>query len=125
MFTETATMCGGSATVLAASLAVYRFKLVRGMGDVDRFRAIAVPAYAVFALINLGMSVFTGFTVTEVEIGGFGAKLDLVLSLFANFIGALTLNSNFDFVDSKVRRGLDSAWAWTGAYGLEFSIFWI
>lgn len=114
-----------TATVFAISLVVYRSGRVRNMAKVNKFLMIAVPAYVVFSLVNWGMSVWGGFNMREVEIGGMGIKLGLVLSIIAIFIGALMLISDFDFVANGVRNGLPSSWEWAAAYGLVFAIIWI
>lgn len=115
----------GTAVVFAVSLVAYRSGRIRDMGKVNKFLSIAVPAYVVFSLINVGMVMFGGFNMREVEIGGLGVNLGLVLSLFAIAIGAFMLISDFDFVANGVRNGLPAQWEWTAAYGLVFAIIWI
>ena len=115
----------GTAVVFAVSLVAYRSGRIRNMGKINKFLSIAAPAYVVFSLINIGMVSFGGFNMREVEIGGLGINLGLVLSLFAITIGALMLISDFDFVANGVRNGLPAQWEWTAAYGLVFAIIWI
>ena len=115
----------GTATVFAVSLLAYRSGRIRDMGKVNKFLSIAAPAYVIFSLINVGMVMFGGFNMREVEIGGLGVNLGLVLSLFAITIGAFMLISDFDFVANGVRNGLPAKWEWSAAYGLVFAIIWI
>jgi len=115
----------GTAVVFAVSLLAYRSGRIRDMGKVNKFLSIAAPAYIVFSLINIAMVSFGGFNMREVEIGGLGVNLGLVLSLFAIAIGAFMLISDFDFVANGVRNGLPAQWEWTAAYGLVFAIIWI
>jgi len=115
----------GTAVVFAVSLLAYRSGRIRDMGKVNKFLSIAAPAYVIFSLINIGMVSFGGFNMREVEIGGLGINLGLVLSLFAIAIGAFMLISDFDFVANGVRNGLPAKWEWTAAYGLVFAIIWI
>lgn len=115
----------GTAVVFAVSLLAYRSGRIRNMGKVNKFLSIAAPAYVVFSLINVGMVMFGGFNMREVEIGGLGVNLGLVLSLFAITVGAFMLISDFDFVANGVRNGLPAQWEWTAAYGLVFAIIWI
>lgn len=114
-----------TATVFAVSLVVYRSGRVRHMSKIRKFLSIAMPAYVVFSLINVAMAMFGGFNMREVEIGGLGIRLGLVLSIAAIFMGALMLISDFDFVDNGVRNALPAQWEWTAAYGLVFAIIWI
>jgi len=115
----------GTAVVFAVSLLAYRSGRIRDMGKVNKFLSIAAPAYVIFSLINIAMVSFGGFNMREVEIGGLGINLGLVLSLFAIAIGAFMLISDFDFVANGVRNGLPAKWEWTAAYGLVFAIIWI
>jgi len=115
----------GTAVVFAVSLLVYRSGRIRNMAKVNKFLMIAAPAYVVFSLINVAMVSFGGFNMREVQIGGLGVNLGLVLSLFAITVGALMLISDFDFVANGVRNGLPAQWEWTAAYGLVFAIIWI
>jgi uncharacterized YccA/Bax inhibitor family protein len=114
-----------TAVVFAVSLLAYRSGRIRNMGKVNKFLSIAAPAYVVFSLINVGMVMFGGFNMREVEIGGLGINLGLVLSLFAITVGAFMLISDFDFVANGVRNGLPAQWEWSAAYGLVFAIIWI
>jgi uncharacterized YccA/Bax inhibitor family protein len=115
----------GTAVVFAVSLIAYRSGRIRDMGKVNKFLMIAAPAYVVFSLINIAMVQFGNFNMREVEIGGLGINLGLVLSLFAIAIGAFMLISDFDFIANGVRNGLPAKWEWTAAYGLVFAIIWI
>ena len=115
----------GTAVVFAVSLLVYRSGRIRNMGKVNRFLMIAAPAYVIFSLINIAMVSFGGFNMRDVQIGGTGVNLGLVLSLFAITVGAFMLISDFDFVANGVRNGLPAKWEWTAAYGLVFAIIWI
>jgi len=115
----------GTAVVFAVSLIAYRSGRIRNMGKINKFLSIAAPAYVVFSLINIAMVSFGGFNMREVQIGGLGVNLGLILSLFAITVGALMLISDFDFVANGVRNGLPAKWEWTAAYGLVFAIIWI
>jgi len=115
----------GTAVVFAVSLLVYRSGRIRNMAKVNRFLMIAAPAYVIFSLINVAMVSFGGFNMREVQIGGTGVNLGLILSLFAITVGAFMLISDFDFVANGVRNGLPAKWEWTAAYGLVFAIIWI
>ena len=115
----------GTAVVFASALTAYRMGWIRGSSKIRKFLAIAVPAYVVFSLINVAMVMFGDFNMRDVEIGGLGIKLGLVLSLFAITVGALMLISDFDFVENGVVKGLPAKWEWSAAYGLVFAIIWI
>lgn len=114
-----------TAVVFASALTAYRMGWIRGSKKINKFLAIAVPAYVVFSLVNVGMVMFGGFNMREVEIGGLGVNLGLILSLFAIAVGALMLISDFDFVENGVVKGLPAKWEWSAAYGLVFAIIWI
>jgi len=114
-----------TAVVFASALTAYRMGWIRGSKKINKFLAIAVPAYVVFSLVNVAMVMFGGFNMREVEIGGLGVNLGLILSLFAIAIGALMLISDFDFVENGVIKGLPAKWEWSAAYGLVFAIIWI
>jgi len=115
----------GTAVVFAVALAVYRSGRIRNMRKVNRFLAVAVPAYVVFSLVNFAMVYFGDFNMREVTITGTNIPFGLVLSVFAIAVGAFMLISDFDFVANGVRNGLPAKWEWTAAYGLVFAIIWI
>lgn len=115
----------GTSVVFAVSLIAYRSGRIRNMGKINKFISIAAPAYIIFSLINIAMVQFGNFNMREVQIGGTGVNLGLILSLFAITVGALMLISDFDFVANGVRNGLPAKWEWTAAYGLVFAIIWI
>ncbi len=114
-----------TAAVFTVSLVVYRSGRVRNMGKINKFLMIAVPAYVIFSLVNVGLTWFAGVNVREVEIAGIGMPLGVIISAIAIFIGALMLISDFDSVANGVRNGLPAQWEWAAAYGLVFSIIWI
>jgi len=114
-----------TAVVFAAALAVHRSGKVRQMAKIRRFLMVAVPAYVLFSLINVGMVMLGGANVREMIIPGTGMPWGLVISLVAIAVGAFMLLSDFDAAQQGVRNQLPAAWEWTAAYGLVFSVVWI
>ena len=115
-----------TATVFAVSLAVYKSGRIRNIGKVRKFLAIAVPAYVVFSLVDVGMVMFLDqSSVRDATLPGSDFPLGILLSAFAILVGAFMLISDFDFVDNGVRNGLPKVYEWTAAYGLVFAVIWI
>jgi uncharacterized YccA/Bax inhibitor family protein len=78
---------------------------------------VALPAYVLFALVNLVISFATGVSLYS---GGWG----ILVSLFAIALGAVMLVNDFDTV-SKMEGQAPSIMEWSCAYAIVLDIIWI
>ena len=108
-----ATLC-----VFGVMLAAYRFRIIRATNKLYRFLAIAVPAYMVFVIINLGLVLFTD---VNLRMGPLG----LAISLFAVGLASLCLILDFDQVERGIANRLPREHAWMAAFGLMVTLVWL
>src|SRR4051794_30352089 len=109
----------GTLGTFAAMLALYKFQVIRATPKFQRILMIAGAGYLVFALLNLGLSVFTGNSAYNVT------GLGLLISAFGVGLAALFLVLDFDFIDQGIRNGLPERYAWTAAFGLIVTLVWL
>jgi uncharacterized YccA/Bax inhibitor family protein len=109
----------GTLGTFAAMLALYKFKVIRATPKFQRILLIAGAGYLVFALLNLGLALFTGNSAYDVT------GLGLLISAFGVGLAALFLVLDFDFVDQGIRNGLPERYAWTAAFGLIVTLVWL
>lgn len=94
------------------------------------------PKMQKFALISLLGLIFSrlaiwGLSLLGVNIGGVegpsvaGIPLSVVISVFAVFIGAICLISDFDQVQRGVRQGVPAKYAWLSAFGMMVTLVWL
>jgi len=109
----------GTLGTFAAMLALYKFKVIRATPKFQRILLIAGAGYLVFALLNLGLALFTGNSAYDVT------GLGLLISAFGVGLAALFLVLDFDYVDQGIRNGLPERYAWTAAFGLIVTLVWL
>jgi uncharacterized YccA/Bax inhibitor family protein len=109
----------GTLGTFAAMLALYKFKVIRATPKFQRILLIAGAGYLVFALLNLGLALFTGNSAYDVT------GLGLLISAFGVGLAALFLVLDFDFVEQGIRNGLPERYAWTAAFGLIVTLVWL
>lgn len=117
----------GTASVFAATLALYAFRIVRVTPKLTRFFFIAMIAYGLFSLVNLVL-MWTGvndqpFGVRSYEI--FGIPIGVVLGLLAVALGAYSLMLDFNNVEIGVQRGVPAKYGWQAAFGITATIIWL
>jgi uncharacterized YccA/Bax inhibitor family protein len=109
----------GTLGTFAAMLALYKFQVIRATPRFQRILMIAGAGYLVFALLNLGLAMFTGNSAYDVT------GLGLLISAFGVGLAALFLVLDFDFVEQGIRNGLPERYAWTAAFGLIVTLVWL
>ncbi|QCR20006.1 hypothetical protein C1N71_11640 [Agrococcus sp. SGAir0287] len=117
----------GTASVFAATLALYAFRIVRVTPKFTRFFFILLIAYSLFALVNFVLQM-TGVTqgmfgLYSAEIAGI--PLGLALGLLAVALGAYSLMLDFNNVEIGVQRGVPAKYGWQAAFGITATIIWL
>lgn len=117
----------GTASVFAATLALYAFRIVRVTPKFTRFFFIILIAYTLFGLTNfvlqmtgLNQNMFGLYSATI-----FGIPLGLGLGLLAVALGAYSLMLDFNNVEIGVQRGVPAKYGWQAAFGITATIIWL
>ncbi|WP_167147171.1 Bax inhibitor-1/YccA family protein [Actinomyces sp. ZJ308] len=110
-----------------AMLAAYSYGGFRVQGRFRRVVVVATLGYALFSLINLGLSM------TGVVGGAWGLRsmtimgipLGIPLGIIGVILASLFLAIDFEFIENGVRNGLPQRYAWAAAFGLVVTIVWL
>ncbi|HET8794841.1 MAG TPA: Bax inhibitor-1/YccA family protein [Arthrobacter sp.] len=118
----------GTLIVFGVTFALFKSGKVRASPKAMKFFMIAISAYALFSLVNLGMMMF-GATEsawglrTDVEI--FGIPLGVFIGVLAIGLAAFSLIIDFTAIEQGVRNGVPAKYSWTAAFGLTVTLVWL
>jgi uncharacterized YccA/Bax inhibitor family protein len=108
----------GTLATAGAMFAAYRFGWVKVDARFTRFMMFALIGYMVFALVNLGFSMFAGMSV-------YSSPFGWLIALVGVGLAAFTLNLDFE----QIRQGAAERWPkemeWRAAFGLTASLIWL
>lgn len=112
--------------VFLVTLALFASGKVRNSPKLQKFALISLIGLIVSRLLIwlLGMA----GVVTSAGAGGpviFGIPLSVAISVFAVFIGAICLISDFDQVKVGVQQGAPAKFAWACAFGIMVTLIWL
>ncbi len=111
--------------VFGVTLALFSSGKVRNSPKMQKFVLISLIGLIVSRLLIwvLGM---VGVPVAGVyDQSIFGIPLAVFVSLFAVFIGALSLIGDFDQVKIGVQMGAPAKYAWSSAFGIMVTVVWL
>ena len=108
-------------SVFAGMLLAYKTGLIKVTAKFRRIVTMAVIGYVIFALINLG---YTLFTQAPFGIGGTSA-LGIGISLFAIGLASAMLAVDFDSIDRAIAAGAPEKYSWLLAHGLIVTLVWL
>jgi uncharacterized YccA/Bax inhibitor family protein len=108
-------------SVFAGMLLAYKTGLIKVTEKFRRIVTMAVIGYVIFALINLG---YTLFTQAPFGIGGSSA-LGIGISLFAIGLASAMLAVDFDSIDRAIAAGAPEKYSWLLAHGLIVTLVWL
>lgn len=106
--------------VAATILVLYSNGKIRTTPKLTRFFMIATISYGIFLLLNLGLSLFTGFSLYYANPG-----IGLVIALFAVLLASYSLLMDYTNTNEVVRMGAPKREAWRLAFGLTVSLVWL
>lgn len=111
--------------VFGVTLALFTSGKVRNSPKMQRFVLISLVGLIVSRLLIwiLGM---VGLPVAGVyDQSIFGIPLAVFVSLFAVFVGAMSLIGDFDQVKIGVQMGAPAQYAWSCAFGIMVTVVWL
>ena len=109
-----ATLC-----TAGAMFAAYRFGWIKVNGRFTRVMTFALIGYMAFAVINLGVGLFTN------SAGAYGSSFGWLIALAGVGLASFTLNLDFEAIVVGSREGLPVENEWRAAFGLVSSLIWL
>jgi uncharacterized YccA/Bax inhibitor family protein len=106
-------------TTAGAMFAAYRFGWIKVNARFTRVMTFALVGYMGFALINLGVGLFTN------SAGAYGTSFGWLIALAGVALAAFTLNLDFEAIVVGSREGLPVENEWRAAFGLTASLIWL
>ena len=114
----------GTVAVFVSVLVLYKVGVLRSSPRVTKIFMVAIMAYALFALINLGTSLLGGFNM-RYDVTLFGIPLGLIVGALAILLAAYSFVLDFENITDGVRRGIPEKAAWSAAFGLTVTLIWV
>lgn len=108
----------GTFATAGAMFAAYRFGWIKVNERFTRIMTFALIGYFIFAMINLGFSLFAGVSVYT---SGFG----WLIALVGVGLAAFTLNLDFETIRAGVAEGWPQELEWRAAFGLTATLVWL
>lgn len=107
--------------VVGVVLALFASGKVRASKKATKIFLVAMVAYAVFSLVNLGLMFFG-------VLDGFGMRegpMGLIIGVLVILLASYSLVLDFDYVKTGVDRGAPRIFAWTAAFGIMMTVIWL
>ena len=112
----------GTIAVFVSVLVLFRSGKVRASPRATKIFMVALMAYAVFALVNLGAVLLFGFNIrTDSPLGPW---LGLLIGAVAILLAAYSFVLDFDNIKRGVEVGVPEKMAWSAAFGLTVTLIW-
>jgi uncharacterized YccA/Bax inhibitor family protein len=108
----------GTLAVAASVLLLFRVGVLRTSPVLTKIFGVAMVAYLLFILVNIGLSVFAGIDLRQGVVG-------LVIGALAVAMGAYSLVMDFEDVQRGVRAGVPRNYAWRCAFGITVTLVWM
>jgi uncharacterized YccA/Bax inhibitor family protein len=112
----------GTIAVFTSVLVLFRSGKLRASAKATRIFMVALMAYAIFALVNLGAVLLFGFDIrTESPLGPW---LGLAIGAIASLLAAYSFVMDFENIKHGVESGVPERAAWSAAFGLTVTLVW-
>ncbi|WP_210479683.1 Bax inhibitor-1/YccA family protein [Naasia sp. SYSU D00948] len=115
---------------VAAVLALFASGKVRASARATKIFLVAMVAYLLFSLVNLGLMLFNApvaggaFGLNSMEIIP-GVPLGLIIGALAVLLASYSLVLDFDFVKRGVQTGLPQKFGWQAGFGIMVTVVWL
>ena len=113
----------GTLAVFVSVLVLYKVGVLRSSPRVTKFFMVALLAYALFALVNLGTSLLGGYNM-RYDATIFGIPLGLFVGAIAILLAVYSFVLDFENISDGVKRGMPKKAAWSAAFGLTVTLIW-
>lgn len=116
-------------SVIAATLAVFKFGNVRATPKMMKILLVAMFGYLLYGIINLGLVAFgvvtTPFGLNGMNIPGTSIPLGVVVGLVVVVMAAFNFIVDFTIIEEDVNCGAPQIESWRNAFGLMLTIVWL
>jgi uncharacterized YccA/Bax inhibitor family protein len=113
----------GTLAVFGSVLVLFRSGKLRASARATKIFMVALMAYAVFALVNLGAVLLFGFNIrTDSPLGPW---LGLLIGAVAILLASYSFVLDFDNIKRGVEAGVPQKLAWSAAFGLTVTLVWL
>ncbi len=109
-------------SVFAVTLLLYRSGKYRATPKMTKMFSIAMGAYLLFSLVNLGLMLFG---VTDSMFGLRSGWMGLAIGALAVLLATYSLVLDFTQIQRGVEQGAPAKFAWTAAFGLTVTMVWL
>ncbi|GHD09544.1 Bax inhibitor-1/YccA family protein [Zhihengliuella salsuginis] len=109
-------------SVFAVTLLLYRSGKYRATPKMTRMFTIAMGAYLVFSLVNLGLMMFG---VTDSMFGLRSGWIGLAIGALAVLLATYALVLDFTSIQRGVEHGAPAKYSWSAAFGLTVTMVWL
>ncbi|HEY8589029.1 MAG TPA: Bax inhibitor-1/YccA family protein [Naasia sp.] len=110
-------------------LALFASGKVRASARATKIFLVAIIAYSVFGLINLGLMLFNapvaGGAFGLYSMDFMGIPLGVIIGAFAVLLASYSLVLDFDFIKRGVEGGAPRKFGWQAGFGLMVTIVWL
>ncbi len=112
-------------------LALFASGKVRASAKMTKIFMVAMVAYLVFSLVNVGMMIFGAgaasgaFGLNSQPIPGTSIPIGLAIGALAVLLAAYSLVLDFDFVQRGVQSGAPRKYGWQAGFGIMVTIIWL
>ena len=116
----------GTLVVVGVTLALFASGKIRASKKATKIFLIAMVGYAVFSLVNFGLTAFNvlpSFGLRSIEF--FGIPLGAIIGVLVIIMAAYALVLDFDSIQQGVNRGAPRVYAWQGAFGIMMTVVWL
>ena len=109
-------------SVFAVTLLLYRSGKYRATPKMTKMFTIAMGAYLLFSLVNLGLMLFG---VTDSMFGLRSGWMGIAIGVLAVLLATYSLVLDFTQIQRGVEQGAPAKFAWTAAFGLTVTMVWL
>lgn len=113
----------GTVLVFVTMLVLFRSGKVRASSKATKIFLVAMIAYGIFCLINIGSALFLDTNMRSIEV--FGIPIGFFIGLIAILMGAYSLVLDFTNVGEAVQAGVPERESWRLAFGLVVTLVWL
>lgn len=108
----------GTLAVAGTVLVLFRMGVLRTSPRLTKIFMVAMIAYALFSLVNIGMLLLTGQSLRD-------GLLGLVIGGIAVVLASYSLVMDFEDVQHAAAAGVPRKYAWRVAFGLAVTMVWM
>lgn len=108
----------GTLVVAGSVLVLFRMGVLRTSPRLTKIFMVAMVAYILFGLVNIGLAIFAGVDLRH-------GMLGIVIGALAILMASYSLVMDFEDVQNGVSNGVPRVFAWRCAFGLAATLVWM